>query len=348
MSETRREEIETMPRRYRLICEMVTGALFMVIAVQIGAVLLNVDDIDVKSMDYRMNLVTEGMGILATVFIINRWYAHRDRERQREQAQLEEERQTDELKKQLVEAAGSTVNSKALSAIEQLRHKGWLEGDDGLLQGQTKTLNHANWNNARNNARLDRVNLQNTSLVGAELNSAEMIRTELQKATLSFAKMHCVFALGAYFQDSTLCNAELIKANLTMAQFQCAKLIKANLEEAFMPYANLQGADLTKVNMKNTRLHWDVNLQGANLSEAKLENAIIWQANLRGANLRGSNIQDANLAEIVLPNDDTYADDRDLDKFTNPSHPDFPAALKKINLIRQEMNLDPIPSPPSE
>lgn len=320
--EARRKEIREVHMKHRFFYELLGGAVLLLIGILIGAVFLDVDILGDDSIDYRMNLVTEGMGIVATVFIINRWYAHR-----------ESKKDTRSLKQKLVENAGSSVNEIARHAIEQLRHNGWLEGNEGLLQGEKEVLNHANWNNAC----LDRANLQNTSLVGAELNSAEMIKTELQNATLSFAKMHSIFSVGAYFQDSTLSNAELTEATLANAQLQRAKLIKAKLEEVYMPSVNLQGADLAEANMKKARLLWDVNLKGTNLRDTDLEGAIILGANLRGANLCGSNIHEAYLNEIILPNGGPYTNDSDLDKFTNAEHKEFAETLKEINGIRKRL-----------
>ena len=56
--------------------EMLGGAVVLVNCVLIGTGAFGGDNID----DYRMNLFTEGMGIVATVFMINRWYAHREQE----------------------------------------------------------------------------------------------------------------------------------------------------------------------------------------------------------------------------------------------------------------------------
>lgn len=320
---SRREKIRADQKKYSWFYALIIGVALLGAGVWIGASFFADKD------GYAMNVVTELLGIGATVFIIDRIYSYRNREKDIES-----------LKQTLVQDAGSGVNDIARNAIEQLRNNGWLEGDDGLLCGKHAKLNHANLNNAR----LDRVNLKETSLVGAELNSAHMIKAELQNAKLSFAKMHCAIAFGAQFQDSDLCNAKFIEADLSYAQFQNAKLSKVSLEEAFMTKANLQNADLTEANMKKARLLGDVNLQGANLRDADLEGAFIGDANLRGANLCGSNIHEAYLYEIILPNGDPYAHDRDLDKFTDPEDSEFAETLKEINDIRKEMGYKAIVS----
>ena len=110
----RREEIRKIHKKYRFFYEMLAGASVLVVCVLAGAGAFGGENID-----YRMNLFTEGMGIVATVFIINRWYAHRERAN---------------LQSRLIREAGSRSNDIAISAVEWMDREGWLRGEEGLLQ----------------------------------------------------------------------------------------------------------------------------------------------------------------------------------------------------------------------
>jgi hypothetical protein len=93
--------------------------------------------------------------------------------------------------------------------------------------------------------------------------------------------------------------------------------------------ANLQGAALK-----------EANLQGAALMGANLQGAYLWDADMQSANftsviLRGANLQNANLCYVAdiqtaffdddttLPNGDQWHEGYDLDRFTDPNHPNF-------------------------
>ncbi len=177
------------------------------------------------------NLVTEAIGVvvsvLITVSIVDRLNERRNQERQ-----MQDEKQ------RLIWEAGSRSHDVAIRAVEQLRRREWLTGDDGALKD--------------------------------------------------------------------------------------AHLWDANLEGAHLWDANLQEADLIGANLQGTDLRW------ANLQEAHLEWAFLEGANLRRANLKGA----------TLPDETKYTERTDLDRFTDPYHPNFDETLEKILSIRQEMGLE--------
>ena len=76
-------------------------------------------------MDYQINLFTDVISIAVTVLILDELNRRRS-ERDAENA----------LKRQLVDDAASTSNEIAKNAVHQLRRKGWLEGENGLLKGK--------------------------------------------------------------------------------------------------------------------------------------------------------------------------------------------------------------------
>ena len=85
----RREDIRQIHQKYKFFYEMLGGAVVLAISVFVGAGIFGGE-----TAEYRMNLFTEGMGIVATVFMINRWYAHRERE---------------SLKRRLIRRSGKSV-----------------------------------------------------------------------------------------------------------------------------------------------------------------------------------------------------------------------------------------------
>lgn len=111
----RQEKNRESHKRSRWFYELAAGAAILIISILIGAAWF-----DDGKQDYRMNLFTEGMGIVATVFFINRIYEYRDRKN---------------LKCRLIREAGSRANAIAISAIDQLREEGWLTGDKSSLKG---------------------------------------------------------------------------------------------------------------------------------------------------------------------------------------------------------------------
>jgi hypothetical protein len=101
-------------------------ALYLVAGFILGLVFF--PGIQSISSDYAVflsNLAPEAVGILVTVFLIDRLYTMRD-----------EARQIRELKERLVREAGSSSNETAKKAIDELRDRGWLSGEDGLLKGK--------------------------------------------------------------------------------------------------------------------------------------------------------------------------------------------------------------------
>gem|GEM_PF-6497559 len=114
----RNVEAEKLRRDYSLEL-LILGALILFAAgyffgrAQYGGESPSVND------GYQLNLYTEGLGVIVTVVLVslvNHLFKIRD------------------LKKQLVNRAGSTFRDRALDAIEDLRENEWLTSDNGLLK----------------------------------------------------------------------------------------------------------------------------------------------------------------------------------------------------------------------
>ena len=303
-----------------------------------------------SSQDYFLNVFTEAMGVGVTVFIIDRYYASRDRQRREKDRQRQERQETAELKRRLVRESRSRSNAKAIAAVEMLSDKGWLTGEHGLLKGAH--LLGANLQNAD----LSWANLTGASLWSANLRDAHMYNAQLQGAELRCANIESANLGEANLQGANLEEANLKGASMWEANMENANLSEANLEQANMNDARLNGADLSFATVSSAQLT-GANLQGTNLSLAKLENALLWCAELQGANLRHASLPDAigflDKSEYndapdkvaTMPDGTRYTEDMCLDKFTSPANPDFEETLQRVNAIRVAMNLEPIPSP---
>jgi uncharacterized protein YjbI with pentapeptide repeats len=127
-------------------------------------------------------------------------------------------------------------------------------------------------------------NLREANLVGGyfdrvKLNNSILIKADLRQANLNYAN---------------LSNANLTEANLSEAKLDRANLIQANLTNANLSSTNLNEANLNKANLT------DAILDGAQLSNASLGNTNLTSAILIGANLRGATLSKANLSKTDL------------------------------------------------
>ena len=206
--------------KYRLFYELLGGAVLLVVGVAIGAGFFEHDNRN----DYHMNLATEGLGIVATVFIINRWYAHRDREN---------------IKRLLIRKAGSRSNDIAIDAIEELRNRDWLEGDAGVLAGaflSRANLKEANLSNANlQGAYMSRVEMQGAMLIETDLKGAMLDKSNLRELESMKADLRGAFVGGSQIQNARLWEADLRGASLAGAYVNGAEFVGSNLKGATLP-----------------------------------------------------------------------------------------------------------------
>ena len=179
---------------------------------------------------------------------------------------LNERRQDEQLKRQLILQLGSMHNDVTDTALRALKARGWLY--DGSLS---------------------KAELWGTNLSGANLGRANLSGASFWKANLS----------GTLLERANLSRANLMQANLSRAN-----LGRANLSGASFGEADLSGAHLWEVNLSGALL-LDANLSGANLRRANLSGAILGRPNLRGAivgrpNLNGAIVGRANLSGANL------------------------------------------------
>ena len=129
---------------------------------------------------------------------------------------LNERRQNNQLKAQLIRQMGMNINEVAVPAARELAHHGWLS--DGSLEL----------------AILD----------GTDLRGAEMINADLRKAFLSESNLSDTKLWGANLSETDLTNANLSEAKLGSCNLNGAVLWGANLSGAFLAGAILREASL--------------------------------------------------------------------------------------------------------
>ncbi len=141
---------------------------------------------------YITNLWTEGLSVGLTVLVLNTLAEHR-----------EEKRRIKDLQDRLVMEAVSQSNEAAKRAIDELRARGWLTGEDSLL--------HL--------IRLSRANLKEADLWGANLKRVTLWRTNLKGANLTSANLQEALLWHTYLQGAMMRYINLQGADLTNAQF---------------------------------------------------------------------------------------------------------------------------------
>lgn len=145
-----------------------------------------------------LNLGSEMGGGLITFILIDMIVAQRD-------AQDARQEQMGELRQRLVHKLGSSLNTEARRAAEELRVLGWLT--DGSLEGVEligANLEHVDLRGAALRcARMYRANLRGARLYGADLSGAFLTGCNLEGATMGRIKLDGAWMAGA---NLTGCN----------------------------------------------------------------------------------------------------------------------------------------------
>lgn len=293
-TQTREQEIREIWKKHGLFLRLLRGGVLIGIGFLLG--LLFFAEPQARE-GYMVNVFTSVLGLGATALIFD---------------ELNRKRSEDDLKRQLVMDAASTSNEKAKDAVHQLRRRGWLTGEGGLLQ--KADLGYSDLHSAD----LLGANLQGASFVGAKLQGADLTMANLQDVRLWKANLSGAYLNQAQLQRAMLNEADvqgtefmrarLQEASLYLTRLQGAKFLGAKMQRAVLTYASLQGADLR-----------EANLEGADLSAAYLEGADLSDANLEGANIRGMKVD----AQTRFPDGSYWTSGKDLRCFTDRSHPNF-------------------------
>ena len=174
---------------------------------------------------------------------------------------LNEKRQRDNRKAQLIRQLGSRHPDVTEMARLELEHEEWLY--DGALR---------------------EAKLVGAELSGADLHDADLIKVVLTKAILTKAILPGANLTQANLRNADLSGAVLERAILPQANLREATAIKTDFTQANLTEASLGGANLSHSILWLTRLY-QADLTRANLSQAELlladlREAVLWQADL--------------------------------------------------------------------
>lgn len=214
---------------------MTYGVIFVLIGVLIGGfVFAYSPDWEADNLfSYLTNFATEGLSVLITVFVLDRF---------------QERRTTEQFKKELiaqVRHGGPTMAQQALTVMRMYdEERGWYRGKNGIL---VKSF-----------------------LVDAPLKGVDLAYANLQGVNLSIANLQGANLMYADLNEAHTDNANLKEANLKEANLKQIVSFMTNMEGANLCRANLEGAFLFESNLKNANLN-GANMEGANLCRANLE-----------------------------------------------------------------------------
>lgn len=103
---------------------------------------------------------------------------------------------------------------------------------------------------------------------------------------------------------------------------------KAVKRKAVLNRSSLRGMDLSGMKLQGAKI------TGCDFRQSNLTNADLGEAQLNGVHLAGANLRDADLEGVVLkavkfnkktilPDGSAWNKEADLERFTNPEHPEF-------------------------
>ncbi|MBZ0303584.1 MAG: pentapeptide repeat-containing protein [Anaerolineae bacterium] len=304
------EEIQQLHQENRTLYQILAGILLITIGVIIGAALFGADS------GYDINLFTEVLSLGVTVFVLDL---------------LAKQREDRVLKKRLLQQLGSSFNVIALTALEELWHRGWVQ--DGSLAGTS--LSRADLRGAD----FSKANLTGVRFVSRRYGHARLDETTRLPDETFWKPDSDIGCLDRftnpndpnYWRGFGLREANLSRRDLSSANLRGADLFGSNLWNTNLTGANLENAILIRARMRQAKLG------GANLAAAELDDADLRQADLAGANLEGADMPGANLEEAdlqganlngarllgaTLPNGQPYATGSDLSAFGASGQPD--------------------------
>jgi hypothetical protein len=161
-----------------------------------------------------------------------------------------------------------------------------------IAKGAIDELRDNGWLVGKNSI-LKRKKSTRANLEGVDLFGANLEETIFSFSNFRAAELSATHLLGTSFVYSDLENAKLSEAYLVGANFNMANLKGSRLDTSNLAGANLINADLS----------------GCSLYNANLENALIFQASFDN--------------DTLLPDGNYWTTNTDINRYTNPEHPDF-------------------------
>lgn len=223
-------------------------------------------------------------------------------------------------KKMLIQQMKSKDNSVAINAVNTLRKK----RDEARTHASNvfSSVSAGSWTN------LTGEDFSEANLKGADISDVSFI---LKNANLTHAILVEANLQDTILDKAILDSADLSEANMQEVHLLGAQLRKAVLKKACMYMAHLHAADFSFAKLMETDLH-SAKMKEANFQGADLTHAIITHANFKNANLENANFKNVTWYQkecgrikynVKLPDESIMKDISDLNRFTDPYHPEF-------------------------
>lgn len=166
----------------------------------------------IEIWDFIGDLVPEAVGILFTVFILDR---------------LNEQRELEQLQNRLVREASGQANEASKLACDWMQFEGWLTGEASLLKGDK---------------------IWRANMVGVNLSSANLLKTDFYRSDLTGANLYKIDARNANFAYANISGCDLVAADLAGANLEGADIEGVtwdhpNQSAAIMPDGKLWTAE---------------------------------------------------------------------------------------------------------
>lgn len=337
MIKTGKQQTRSIYKEYNDFYRIAGGLALVIFGVWIGSLIF--------SDGYTSNIYTEVLSIFAIVLVLDQINQWRDREN---------------LKRRLWNEVHSPAYQIAVTALEYLRRENWL----GINPFENANLERVCWNGAfighlsfRNanlrNGRL--IGVTNAPILDAEQGSETYNFVDFYDAKMESAKLdNCILAScnfgnaqlwessfeGAYLELSFFNDVMAVNANFQRTILEYANMTNSNFIDCDFRYSNATCADFSRSQLENANMKNSI-LIGANFKQTTLRHANLSGADLTYANLENVNWFNANGGNpTILPDGLIWTANTDMEKFTNPQHPDFNSTLEKINVIRSEAGID--------
>lgn len=236
--------------------------------------------------DFYTNISTDLISIALTILVIDR---------------LNEQRATEQIKRQLIRDLSSSDYGFATRAARELKANDWLY--DGSLNGAD--ISGANlYNENLYGLQMVRGWLIGANLEFTNLNNATISDVTMNGSRLTEARMRNINLSESYISGSVLYKAVMTNSDLRRTDLSDSNLVNAILSDSNMEQASVENSDLSGANLTNVNLHFGklikANLIDSNLSSAILTNAFLYRANLTNANLENANFENADCREVLL------------------------------------------------
>ena len=226
------------------------------------------------------------------------------------------------------------------------------EPETGVVYAVGADLSGKNFDNLNlQNAVFDKADLSNTSFKNANIDGARFVfanldnsnlldRIDLSDINLAGANISNVSLKGKDLSGANLSHVDLSEHNLTGTNLTGVTLSHAKLSSTSLKGKDLSGANLSYVDLSEHNLT-GTNLTGVTLSHAKLSSTSLKGKDLSGANLSYVDLSGIDLRSVILTNADfrnaNLSESKLLDSLLVNNNFNY-ATLKNINFAGKDLS----------